>query len=149
VVQEKTRHFRILTTLLLPEGTATIAGFDVVRDYKSIRSSIGYMPGKFSLYQDLTIAENLTFSPLSLELRSKKTTMPLKKFTSRLSLLKIEEQALWWNEAEASFVLCLIHKPKFYFLMNLLGVDPFLEKVLGYVKRLQQKGLRYWSPLHG
>jgi ABC-type multidrug transport system ATPase subunit len=92
---------------LLPnEGTATIAGFDVVRDYKSIRS-IGYMPGKFSLYQDLTIAENLTFSPLSLELRSKKTTMPLKKFTSRLSLLKIEEQApFWWNEAEASFVLC-------------------------------------------
>jgi ABC-type multidrug transport system ATPase subunit len=44
-------------TLLPNEGTATIAGFDVVRDYKSIRSSIGYMPGKFSLYQDLTIAE--------------------------------------------------------------------------------------------
>jgi ABC-type multidrug transport system ATPase subunit len=79
-------------TTFTNEGTATIAGFDVVRDYKSIRSSIGYMPGKFSLYQDLTI-ENLTFSPLSLELRSKKTTMPLKKFTSRLSLLKIEEQA--------------------------------------------------------
>jgi ABC-type multidrug transport system ATPase subunit len=44
-------------TLLPNEGTATIAGFDVVRDYKSIRSSIGYMPGKFSLYQDLTIAK--------------------------------------------------------------------------------------------
>jgi ABC-type multidrug transport system ATPase subunit len=94
----KTTIFRILTTLCYNEGTATIAGFDVVRDYKSIRSSIGYMPGKFSLYQDLTIAENLTFSPLSLELRSKKTTMPLKKFTSRLSLLKIEEQALFLVE---------------------------------------------------
>jgi ABC-type multidrug transport system ATPase subunit len=82
----KQRFSDIDYTLLPNEGTATIAGFDVVRDYKSIRSSIGYMPGKFSLYQDLTIAENLTFSPLSLELRSKKTTMPLKKFTSRLSL---------------------------------------------------------------
>jgi ABC-type multidrug transport system ATPase subunit len=88
----KKRFSDIDYTLLPNEGTATIAGFDVVRDYKSIRSSYCYMPGKFSLYQDLTIAENLTFSPLSLELRSKKTTMPLKKFTSRLSLLKIEEQ---------------------------------------------------------
>jgi ABC-type multidrug transport system ATPase subunit len=115
------------------EGTATIAGFDVVRDYKSIRSSIGYMPGKFSLYQDLTIAENLTFSPLSLELRSKKTTMPLKKFTSRLSLLRSKSRrSFWWNEAEASFVLCLIHNPKFYFLMNLLQeLIPFPEKSFG------------------
>jgi ABC-type Na+ transport system ATPase subunit NatA len=70
----------------------------VVRDHKSIRSSVGYMPGKFSLYQDLTIAENLTFFATIFELRSKKTTMPLKKFTSRLSLLKIEEQALFLVE---------------------------------------------------
>ena len=58
----KTTLFRILTTLLLAnEGTATVAGFDVVKDYKSIRSVVGYMPGKFSLYQDLTIEENLNF----------------------------------------------------------------------------------------
>jgi hypothetical protein len=74
--------------------------------------------------------------------------MPLKKFTSRLSLLRSKSRRpFWWNEAEASFVLCLIHKPKFYFLMNLLQeLIPFPERVLGYVKRLQQKGLRYWSP---
>ena len=58
----KTTLFRILTTLLLADsGTATVAGLDVVRDYKRIRSMIGYMPGKFSLYQDLTVEENLRF----------------------------------------------------------------------------------------
>jgi ABC-type multidrug transport system ATPase subunit len=57
----------ILTTLCYNEGTATIAGFDVVRDYKSIRSSIGYMPGKFSLYQDLTIAFFATIFGTTLE----------------------------------------------------------------------------------
>src|SRR4051812_42710262 len=58
----KTSIFRVLTTLLLPEeGGGTVAGFDIIKDYKSIRNCIGYMPGKFSLYQDLTIEENLNF----------------------------------------------------------------------------------------
>lgn len=58
----KTTLFRILTTLLIADkGIATVAGFDVVADYKKIRNSVGYMPGKFSLYQDLTVEENLNF----------------------------------------------------------------------------------------
>jgi ABC-2 type transport system ATP-binding protein len=58
----KTTLFRILTTLLLPEnGTVTINSWDVVADYKKIRNNVGYMPGRFSLYQDLTVEENLTF----------------------------------------------------------------------------------------
>ena len=58
----KTSIFRILTTLLLPdEGTATVNGLDVVKDYKEIRKRVGYMPGKFSLYQDLSVEENLHF----------------------------------------------------------------------------------------
>lgn len=58
----KTSLFRILTTLLLADsGTATVDGYDVVKDYKKIRRNIGYMPGKFSLYQDLTVEENLSF----------------------------------------------------------------------------------------
>lgn len=58
----KTSLFRILTSLLKPEiGTATVEGFDVVNDYKSIRKIIGYMPGRFSLYQDLSVEENLQF----------------------------------------------------------------------------------------
>src|SRR4051794_13502526 len=58
----KTTLFRILTTLLLPdEGTAVVDNLDVVKDYEKIRSRVGYMPGRFSLYQDLTIEENLNF----------------------------------------------------------------------------------------
>src|SRR5436190_23002332 len=58
----KTSLFRILTTLLLPtEGQATVDGLDVVKDYKAIRNRVGYMPGRFSLYQDLTVEENLEF----------------------------------------------------------------------------------------
>jgi ABC-2 type transport system ATP-binding protein len=58
----KTTLFRILTTLLLPDsGKASIAGYDVVKDYKQIRKIVGYMPGRFSLYYDLTVEENLAF----------------------------------------------------------------------------------------
>ena len=54
--------FRILCSLLLPnEGTATVEGYDVVSQMKEIRKRVGYMPGRFSLYQDLTIEENLQF----------------------------------------------------------------------------------------
>lgn len=58
----KTSLFRILTTLLLADsGTAVVDGMDVMKDYKKIRQHIGYMPGRFSLYQDLTVEENLSF----------------------------------------------------------------------------------------
>ena len=58
----KTTLFRILTTLLLADkGQATVNGHDVVRDFRAIRRSVGYMPGRFSLYPDLSVAENLEF----------------------------------------------------------------------------------------
>ena len=58
----KSSLFRILTTLLLADkGTAIVAGLDVVTDYKQIRTKVGYMPGRFSLYQDLSVEENLEF----------------------------------------------------------------------------------------
>ena len=58
----KTTLFRILTTLLVPDaGTATVLGLDVVRDHWEIRSRVGYMPGTFSLYPDLSVRENLEF----------------------------------------------------------------------------------------
>jgi ABC-type multidrug transport system ATPase subunit len=58
----KTTLFRILATLVLADsGTATVDGFDVVKDFRRIRSRIGYMPGRFSLYQDLSVEENLAF----------------------------------------------------------------------------------------
>lgn len=58
----KTTLFRILTTLLLADsGTASVDGYDVVKEFKAIRNRVGYMPGRFSLYPDLTVAENLAF----------------------------------------------------------------------------------------
>ncbi len=58
----KTTLFRLLTTLLRPDsGRAVVAGFDVERQYKEIRRRVGYMPGRFSLYPDLTVEENLQF----------------------------------------------------------------------------------------
>ena len=58
----KTTLFRILTTLLLADsGSASVCGLDVVKDLREIRKRVGYMPGRFSLYQDLTVEENLQF----------------------------------------------------------------------------------------
>lgn len=58
----KTTLFRLLATLLDPdEGRAEVDGFDIVKDYHAIRERVGYMPGRFSLYQDLTVEENLNF----------------------------------------------------------------------------------------
>ena len=58
----KTTLFRLLATLLNPdEGSATVDGFDIVKQYREIRQRVGYMPGRFSLYPDLSVAENLDF----------------------------------------------------------------------------------------
>lgn len=58
----KTTLYRLLATLLRPdEGSATVDGYDIVKQYRAIRRCIGYMPGRFSLYQDLTVEENLQF----------------------------------------------------------------------------------------
>lgn len=58
----KTSLIRILASLLIPDsGSATVAGLDVVKDYKILRTKLGYMPGRFSLYQDLSVEENLNF----------------------------------------------------------------------------------------
>ena len=58
----KTTLFRLLTTVQLPDaGSATVLGLDVVKEFRAIRSRIGYMPGRFSLYADLSVEENLRF----------------------------------------------------------------------------------------
>jgi ABC-2 type transport system ATP-binding protein len=58
----KTTLFRIITTLLLPDtGTIKVLGVDAITSYRELRNEIGYMPGRFSLYQDLSVEENLNF----------------------------------------------------------------------------------------
>lgn len=58
----KTTIFRIITTLILPDaGNIEVLGYDAIKDYKNLRNVLGYMPGRFSLYEDLSVEENLSF----------------------------------------------------------------------------------------
>ncbi|ASK29305.1 ATPase [Chryseobacterium sp. T16E-39] len=128
----KTSIFRILTTLLLADsGTAIVEGHDVVNEYQTIRNKVGYMPGKFSLYQDLTVAENLDFF----------ATLFGTTIEENYSLIKdIYEQIKPFNDRRAGklsggmkqkLALCcaLIHKPEVLFLDEpTTGVDVVSRK---------------------
>jgi ABC-type multidrug transport system ATPase subunit len=142
----KTTLFRILTTLLLPnEGKATVAGFDVVSDYKSIRSSIGYMPGKFSLYQDLTVAENLTFFATIFGTTLEENYDVIKEIYIQIEPFKDRRAGALSGGMKQKLALCcaLIHKPKVLFLDEpTTGVDPVSRKEFwDMLKRLQQRGI--------
>ncbi|MBC5837782.1 ABC transporter ATP-binding protein [Flavobacterium muglaense] len=142
----KTTLFRILTTLLLAnEGTATVAGFDVVKDYKSIRSVVGYMPGKFSLYQDLTIEENLNFFATIFGTKLEENYDLIKDIYVQIEPFKKRRAGKLSGGMKQKLALCcaLIHKPKVLFLDEpTTGVDPVSRKEFWeMLKRLQQKGI--------
>jgi ABC-2 type transport system ATP-binding protein len=142
----KTSLFRVLTTLLLPDkGSATVRGYDCVKDYKEIRSRIGYMPGKFSLYQDLTVKENLDFF----------ATLFGSSIADNYDLIKdIYEQIKPFNDRRAGklsggmkqkLALCcaLIHKPEVLFLDEpTTGVDVVSRKEFWeMLKNLKRQGI--------
>ena len=142
----KTSLFRILTTLLLAnEGTATVAGFDVVKDYKKIRNSVGYMPGKFSLYQDLTVEENLTFFATIFGTTIQENYDLIQEIYSQIEPFKNRRAGKLSGGMKQKLALCcaLIHKPKVLFLDEpTTGVDPVSRKEFWeMLKRLQQKGI--------
>lgn len=142
----KTTLFRILTTLLLPnEGTATVAGFDVVKEYKSIRNSVGYMPGKFSLYQDLSVEENLQFFATIFGTTLEENYDLIWDIFSQIEPFKKRRAGALSGGMKQKLALCcaLIHKPKVLFLDEpTTGVDPVSRKEFWeMLKRLQQKGI--------
>ncbi|MBT2162818.1 ABC transporter ATP-binding protein [Zobellia barbeyronii] len=142
----KTSLFRILTTLLLAnEGTATVAGFDVVKDYKKIRNSVGYMPGKFSLYQDLTVEENLTFFATTFGTTIQENYDLIQEIYVQIEPFKNRRAGKLSGGMKQKLALCcaLIHKPKVLFLDEpTTGVDPVSRKEFWeMLKRLQQKGI--------
>ena len=99
----KTTLFRILTTLLLADsGTASVCGLDVVKDLKEIRRRVGYMPDRFSLYQDLTVEENLNFFATVFN-----TTIEENYDLDRAVQASAGREAVRWYEAEAGFELRL------------------------------------------
>ncbi len=142
----KTTIFRILTTLLIPDkGTATVAGFDVVKDYKAIRNSVGYMPGRFSLYQDLTVEENLTFFATIFGTTIEENYDLIEDIYVQIEPFKNRRAGKLSGGMKQKLALCcaLIHKPKVLFLDEpTTGVDPVSRKEFWeMLKRLQKKDI--------
>lgn len=142
----KTTLFRILTTLLIAnEGSATVAGFDVFRDYKAIRKSVGYMPGRFSLYQDLTVEENLNFFATIFGTTIEENYDLIKDIYVQIEPFKHRRAGKLSGGMKQKLALCcaLIHKPKVLFLDEpTTGVDAVSRKEFWeMLKRLQQKGI--------
>ena len=142
----KTTLFRILTTLLIAdEGVATVAGYEVVKAYKSIRNAVGYMPGKFSLYQDLTIEENLTFFATIFGTTIEENYDLIKDIYVQIEPFKTRRAGALSGGMKQKLALCcaLIHAPKVLFLDEpTTGVDPVSRKEFWIMlKRLQKKGI--------
>lgn len=142
----KTTLFRILTTLLVADkGEATVLGHDVVKNYKNIRTSVGYMPGKFSLYQDLTVAENLQFFATIFGSSIEENYHLIKDIYVQIEPFKNRRaQDLSGGMKQKLALSCaLIHKPNVLFLDEpTTGVDPVSRKEFWeMLKRLQEKGI--------
>ena len=138
----KTSMFRILCSLLLPEtGTATVDGFDVVSQMEEVRKIVGYMPGKFSLYQDLTIEENLNFFATLFNTTVEENYDSIKTIYSQIEQFKNRKAGALSGGMKQKLALCcaLVHQPSVLFLDEpTTGVDPVSRKefweILGQLK---------------
>ena len=142
----KTTLFRILTTLLIADkGTATVAGYNAIEDYKDIRNHVGYMPGRFSLYQDLTVEENLEFFATIFGTTIEENYDLIKDIYVQIEPFKKRRAGKLSGGMKQKLALscALIHKPKVLFLDEpTTGVDPVSRKEFWeMLKRLQQKGI--------
>lgn len=128
----KTTLFRILTTLILADkGEAGVVGLDVVKDYKQIREKVGYMPGRFSLYQDLTVEENLHFFATVFKTTIEANYDLIKDIYIQIEPFKKRRAGALSGGMKQKLALCcaLIHKPEVLFLDEpTTGVDPVSRK---------------------
>ncbi len=139
----KSSIFRMLTTLLLPDsGTATVNGYNIVTNYQQIRSSVGYMPGRFSLYQDLSIEENLHFFATLFNTTVEENYHLIADIYVQIAPFKKRRAGKLSGGMKQKLALCcaLIHKPTVLFLDEpTTGVDPVSRKefweMLGRLKR--------------
>ncbi|WP_199121452.1 ABC transporter ATP-binding protein [Pedobacter sp. ASV28] len=142
----KTSLFRILTTLLLADsGFASVDGFDVVKDYKKIRNRVGYMPGKFSLYPDLTVQENLEFFAAIFHTTIKENYELVKEIYSQIEPFKDRRagQLSGGMKQKLALSCALIHKPTVLFLDEpTTGVDAVSRKEFWeMLHRLKMQGI--------
>jgi ABC-type multidrug transport system ATPase subunit len=142
----KTSLLRVLASLLLPDGgSAQVAGFDVVREYKQVRKVIGYMPGRFSLYPDLSIAENLEFFAAVFGTTVRQHYDLIAPIYQQIEPFKNRRAGALSGGMKQKLALCcaLIHKP----LVLLLdepgtGVDPVSrQEFWDMLGSLRQQGL--------
>ena len=128
----KTSLFRILCTLLLPDaGTATVDGFDVVHQMTEIRKRVGYMPGQFSLYQDLTVEENLEFFATLFGTTIDEGYDNIKAIYSQIERFKDRKAGALSGGMKQKLALscALVHQPSVLFLDEpTTGVDPVSRK---------------------
>lgn len=142
----KTTLFRVLTTLLIPEsGSATVLGLDVVNDFKKLRREIGYMPGKFSLYGDLTVDENLNFFASIFSANVKENYYLIEDIYKDIAPFgKRKARDLSGGMKQKLALSCaLVHKPKILFLDEpTTGVDPVSRREFWQMlKRLKEQGI--------
>ena len=142
----KTSLFRILTTLLLPDGgSATVNGRDVVKEYKAIRNQVGYMPGKFSLYQDLTVQENLHFFATIFNTSIEENYDLIKDIYSQIAPFKDRRAGKLSGGMKQKLALscALIHRPTVLFLDEpTTGVDAVSRKEFWeMLKNLKRQGI--------
>ena len=142
----KTTLFRMLTTLLLPDsGSASVLGFDIVKDYKMIRRHAGYMPGRFSLYQDLTVEENLNFFATLFGTTVRENYHLIRDIYIQIEPFKTRRAGKLSGGMKQKLALCcaLIHEPRVLFLDEpTTGVDPVSRKEFWeMLKRLKERGI--------
>lgn len=130
----KTTAMRMLCGLIKPtSGTASVAGFDVSTQPESIKKNIGYMSQKFSLYEDLTVKENIRFYAGIYGLSQKEIATKMKELLEKLSLtdkqsVLVKSLPLGWRQ-KLSFSIAIIHDPAVVFLDEPTGgVDPITRR---------------------
>ena len=142
----KTSLFRMLTTLLLPDGgSASVDGFDIVKDYKAIRQRVGYMPGRFSLYQDLSVEENLDFFATIFKTTVKENYDLIKDIYQQIEPFKKRKAGKLSGGMKQKLALscALIHRPSVLFLDEpTTGVDAVSRKEFWeMLKKLKAQGI--------
>ena len=142
----KSSLFRILTSLLLPDsGTAIMNRYDVVKDYRKIRQIIGYMPGRFSLYQDLSVEENLTFFATLFNTTIEENYHLIRDIYQQIEPFKKRRAGALSGGMKQKLALscALIHKPEILILDEpTTGVDPVSRKEFwDMLGRLKEQGI--------
>ncbi len=142
----KTSLFRILTSLLIPDsGTAQIMNYDCVKDYKEIRKITGYMPGKFSLYQDLSVEENLTFFASVFGTSVEENYYLIKDIYTQIEPFKkrLAGKLSGGMKQKLALSCALIHKPEILILDEpTTGVDAVSRKEFwDMLKKLKKEGI--------